>query len=264
MHDFNYHRPATLPEALALVGGHDDAKLMAGGMSLLPVLKQRLARYADLVDLGALPQLAGIRRDGDALVIGAMTRHAVVAASAEVQAAIPALGVLAGGIGDPLVRNRGTIGGSLANADPAADYPASVLGLGAIVVTNRREIAGDAFFVGFFQTILEPGEIITEVRFPIPTIAGYAKFPHPASRFAVVGVFVARTAGGIRVAVTGAGPFVFRVPQMEAALARDFSPAALDGVAVDDTGLSSDIFASAEYRAHMVTVMARRAVAAAV
>jgi aerobic carbon-monoxide dehydrogenase medium subunit len=264
MHDFNYHRPTTLAEVEGLVGGNDDAKLMAGGMTLLPTLKQRLARYADVVDLGGLPQLAGISCDGDTVVIGAMTRHAVVAASAEVKAAIPALAVLAGGIGDPLVRNRGTIGGSIANADPAADYPAGVLGLGATIITDRRAIAGDDFFTGFFQTALEPGEIITAVRFPLPQIAGYAKFPHPASRFAVVGVFVARTATGVRVAVTGAGAFVFRLPQAEAALAKDFSPAALDGLAVDHGGLNSDLFASAEYRAHMVTVMAKRAVAAAV
>lgn len=263
MHDFDYHRPTSLSDAQSLVGG-DEAKAMAGGMSLLPVLKQRLARYSDIVDLAAVPNLAGIRRDGDTVVIGAMTRHAVVAASDEVKAAIPALAVLAGGIGDPLVRNRGTIGGSIANADPAADYPSSVLGLGATVVTDRREIAGDDFFTGFFQTALEPGELITAVRFPIPERAGYAKFPHPASRFAVVGVFVVRTkAGEIRVAVTGAGPFVFRARPIEAALAKDFSPAALDTVTVDDAGLNSDLFASAEYRAHMVTVMAKRAVAAA-
>ena len=236
---------------------------MAGGMSLLPVLKQRLARYSDIVDLAAVSDLVGIRREADALVIGAMTRHAVVAASAEVKAAIPALAVLAGGIGDPLVRNRGTIGGSIANADPAADYPSAVLGFGATVVTNRREIAGDGFFTGFFQTELEPGEIITAVRFPIPERAGYAKFPHPASRFAVVGVMVVKTATGVRVAVTGAGPYVFRVPQMEAALTKDFSLAALDGVTVDDAGLNTDLFASAEYRAHMVSVMAKRAVSAA-
>jgi carbon-monoxide dehydrogenase medium subunit len=264
MHDFAYHRPTSLPDALALVGGNDEAKLLAGGMTLLPTLKQRLARYSDLVDLGALPQLAGIGRDGDTLVIGAMTRHAVVAASSEVKAAIPALAVLAGGIGDPLVRNRGTMGGSIANADPAADYPAGVLGLGATVITDRRSIAGDDFFTGFFQTALEPGEIITAIRFPVPQIAGYAKFPHPASRFAVVGVFVAKAAGGVRVAVTGAGPSVFRLPQAEAALAADFSPGALDGVAIDDRSLNTDIFASAEYRAHMVKVMAKRAVAAAV
>jgi carbon-monoxide dehydrogenase medium subunit len=264
MHDFAYHRPTSLPDALALVGGNDEAKLLAGGMTLLPTLKQRLARYSDLVDLGALPQLAGIARDGDTLVIGAMTRHAVVAASSEVKAAIPALAVLAGGIGDPLVRNRGTMGGSIANADPAADYPAGVLGLGATVITDRRRIAGDDFFTGFFQTALDPGEIITAIRFPVPQIAGYAKFPHPASRFAVVGVFVAKAAGGVRVAVTGAGPSVFRLPQAEAALAADFGPGALDGVAIDDGSLNSDIFASAEYRAHMVKVMAKRAVAAAV
>ncbi len=260
MYDFSYHKPASLDEAAALISGRDDAKLLAGGMSLIPALKLRLARYSNLVDLGALGALKGITRDGNTVVIGAMTTHADVAASSEVGHAIPALAALAGGIGDPLVRNRGTIGGSIANADPAADYPAGVLGLAATVVTNRREIAADQFFLGLFETALDPGEIITAVRFPIPEAAAYCKFPQPASRFALAGVFVAKTAGGVRVAVTGAGPSVFRFKQAEAALAKKFDPAALEGITLSPDNLNSDIHASAEYRASCVLVMARRAV----
>jgi carbon-monoxide dehydrogenase medium subunit len=263
MHDFTYHRPQDLHSAANLLGTNADAKLLAGGMSLLPSLKLRLAQYSDLVDLKSIAALQGIKRDKDALTIGAMTRHAVVVASDEVKQAIPALGVLAGGIGDPLVRNRGTIGGSIANADPAADYPSAVLGLGATVITDRREIAGDSFFTGLFETALVDGEIITAVRFPMPRRAGYMKLPHPASRFALTGVFVAQTSAGVRVAVTGAGPSVFRVAAAEKALAAEFSPAALDGVAVESDGLNSDIHASAEYRAHAIIVLAKRAVVAA-
>jgi carbon-monoxide dehydrogenase medium subunit len=263
MYDFTYHRPASLEAAARLIAAIDDAKVLAGGMSLLPTLKQRLSRHSDIVDLAGLESLAGIRRDGDVLVIGAMTRHADVAASADVRAAIPALAVLAEGIGDPLVRNRGTIGGSIANADPAADYPSSVLGLGATVITNRRRIAGDDFFKGLFETELDQGEIITAVSFPIPEKAGYAKFPNPASRFAIVGVFVAKTAGGVRVAVTGAGPYVFRLAEAEARLAKSFAPVALDGLVVKEHNLNTDIHASAEYRAHVIVVMAKRAVAQA-
>jgi len=263
MHDFTYHRPQDLGSAASLIGTKGDAKLLAGGMSLLPSLKLRLTQYSDLVDLKSIATLQGIRREGDTLTIGAMTRHAIVAASDEVKQAIPALAVLAGGIGDPLVRNRGTIGGSIANADPAADYPSAVLGLGATVVTDRREIAGDAFFTGLFETALEDGEIITAVRFPLPRRSGYMKLPHPASRFALTGVFVAQTQSGVRVAVTGAGPSVFRLTAAEKALTADFSPAELDGITVDPDGFSSDIHASAEYRAHAIIVLAKRAVAAA-
>lgn len=263
MYDFEYHKPKSLDDASAMLSQHEDFKLLAGGMSLIPALKMRLARYSGLVDLGALDRLKGIRREGDAIVIGAVTPHAEVAASAEVTRAIPALAALAGGIGDPLVRNRGTLGGSIANADPAADYPAGVLGLSATVVTDRRSIAADEFFRGLFETALKPGEIITEVRFPIPEAAGYCKFSQPASRFALVGVFVARTAGGVRVAVTGAAPSVFRFKQAEAALSKQFDPAALDRLALGAEELNSDIHASAEYRAHCVMVMARRAVAKA-
>lgn len=263
MYDFDYHKAKSLDEAAAALAKHEDYKLLAGGMSLLPALKLRLARHAGLVDLGALGALKGIRREGGALVIGAMTPHADVAASDEVTRAIPALAVLAGGIGDPLVRNRGTMGGSIANSDPAADYPAGVLGLGATVVTHRREIAADNFFLGLFETALDPGEIITAVRFPVPQAAAYIKFRQPASRFALVGVFVAKTAGGVRVAVTGAGTSVFRFKEAEAALAKQFDAAALDGIALSPDGLNADIHGSAEYRAHCVVVMTKRAVAAA-
>lgn len=263
MYDFDYHRPVSLDEAAALLVADGDRKLLAGGMSLIPSLKLRLARYSGLVDLGSLQNLKGIRRDGNTLVIGAMTPHVAVAACAEVQSSIPALAILAEGIGDPLVRNRGTLGGSIANADPAADYPAGVVGLGATVSTNKREIGGDEFFSGLFETALRPGEIVTAVRFPIPQKAGYAKLRQPASRFAIVGVFVAKTGNGVRVAVTGAGPSVFRVREAEAALAKRFEPSALDGIEIKADGLSSDIHASAEYRAHGLVVMAKRAVLAA-
>jgi carbon-monoxide dehydrogenase medium subunit len=263
MYDFDYHKPASLDEAAALLASKDDHKLLAGGMSLIPSLKLRLNRYSCLVDLGALQDIKGIRRDGDALVIGAMTPHAVVAASAEVLKILPAIASLAEGIGDPLVRNRGTMGGSMANADPAADYPAAIIGLGATVVTNQRNIAGDDFFKGVFETALQPDEIIREVRFPIPEKAGYAKYRQPASRFAIVGVFVSKTASGVRVGVTGAAPSVFRFTEAEAALAKHFDPAALDGIILKTDHLNSDIHASAEYRAHCVVEMTRRAVLAA-
>jgi aerobic carbon-monoxide dehydrogenase medium subunit len=263
MYNFNYHRPDDVAQAAALIADQEAAKLLAGGMSLLPSLKLRLAQYSDLVDLKSISRLRGITRDGDTLTIGAMTPHAFVAASDIVRHAIPALAVLAGGIGDPLVRNRGTIGGSIANADPAADYPSSVLGLDATVVTQQREIPGDDFFKGLFETALMPGEIITAVRFPIPERAGYVKLPHPASRFAMVGVYVAKTKGGVRVAVTGAGPSVFRLRNAELALDVDFSPAALSDIVVDAARLNSDIHASAEYRAHAVGVLAKRATQAA-
>jgi carbon-monoxide dehydrogenase medium subunit len=262
MYDFDYHRPSKLDDA-AKLASRDEFKVLAGGMSLLPALKLRLARYAGLVDLGALTDLKTITREGDALVIGAMTPHAFVAASSEVASAIPALVTLAGGIGDPLVRNRGTIGGSIANADPAADFPAGVLGLGATVRTNTREIAADDFFTGLFETALEPGEIITAVSFPVPEAAGYAKLRQQASRFAVVGVFVAKTGSDVRVAVTGAGPYAFRWGEAEAALRGRFDPSALDGLELHPDGLNADIHASAEYRAHSVGVMAKRAVQAA-
>jgi len=260
MYDFEYHRPASIEEAIAAASQHDDRKLLAGGMSLLPALKQRLARHAGLVDLNAIAALKGIERDGESLVIGAMAAHAMVAASALVTSTIPALAMLAGGIGDPLVRNRGTIGGSIANADPAADYPAAVVGLDATVVTDQRRIAAADFFTGLFETALRPGEIITAVRFPLPLAAGYAKFRQPASRFALVGVFVAKTSAGVRVAVTGARHAVFRWAQAESALDTRFDAAAIDTVELSAADMNTDMHASAEYRAHCVRVMAKRAV----
>lgn len=262
MYDFEYHRPATLDEAARLIASESDSKLLAGGMSLIPAMKLRLARHCALVDLGGLPEPKGIRRDGGTLVIGAMTSHAAVAASPEVAAAIPALSALAGGIGDPLVRNRGTIGGSIANADPAADYPAGVVGLGATVCTNRRTIGSDAFFCGLFETALEAGEIIIALRFPIPERAAYAKLRQSASRYAIVGVLVSKTGGVVRVAVTGAAPSVFRWKDAEDRLGERFEAAVLDDLSIEADGLNSDMHASAEYRAHCVRVMAQRAVAA--
>jgi aerobic carbon-monoxide dehydrogenase medium subunit len=261
MYEFTYHRATSLADAKAKLGQGDDPTLMAGGMTLIPTLKQRLAMPSDVIDLGGIADLSGIRMDGDTLVIGAMTKHDSVASSDVVKAFCPALAELAGLIGDPMVRNRGTIGGSVANNDPAADYPSAVLGLGATVVTDSREIAADVFFTGMFETALEEGEIIREFRFPKPKRAAYSKFPNPASRYAIVGVFAAEAADGIRVAVTGAAPCVFRHGGMEAALAGNFSAKALDGIKGDAAVRNSDIHASAEYRAHLVGVMARRAVA---
>jgi aerobic carbon-monoxide dehydrogenase medium subunit len=263
MYAFEYHRPHTLAGAVADLA-KADAKALAGGMTLLPTMKQRLASPSALVDLKSVPELAGIAREGDAIVIGAMSRHADVARSSVVQAAIPALAKLAGGIGDPHVRNMGTIGGSIANNDPSADYPAAALALGATIITNKRRVAAQDFFTGLFETALEPGELITQASFPIPQKAAYMKFANPASRYALVGVFVARTAGGVRVAVTGAGANgVFRASALEAALNANFAPAALDGVSVPASGLNSDLHADADYRAHLIGVMAKRAVAAA-
>ena len=263
MYEFNYHRPASLDAAASALSGAGEGKIVAGGMTLIPTLKQRLAQPSDLIDLSAIADLKGISEDGGSIVIGAMTTHAEVAGNATVKAKIPALADLAEGIGDIQVRNRGTIGGSIANADPAADYPGGLVGLGATVRTNKREIAADDFFTGMFETALAEDEIVTAVAFPAPDKAAYAKFANPASRYAIVGVLVSQGAGGVRVAVTGAGPSVFRVAEMEQALASNFSAAAIEGIAVPADGLNSDIHASAEYRAHLVGVMARRAVAAA-
>lgn len=263
MYAFNFHRPNSMDAAASLLRNSDDGLFLAGGQTLLQTLRQRLAQPSDLIDLGALAELRGVRRDGDHLIIGAMTRHAEVAASAEVRQSIPALAMLAGGIGDAQVRNMGTLGGSIANNDPAADYPAGVLGLNATVVTSEREIAADDFFTGMFDTALNPGELIREVRFPIPRRAGYVKFAQQASRYALVAVMVAETAEGMRVAVTGAGPCVFRVPAMEQALSRDFRPEAVAGIKVSADDMNEDLHASAEYRAHLVSVIAGRAVEAA-
>jgi aerobic carbon-monoxide dehydrogenase medium subunit len=263
MYNFAYHRPSSLAEAEAALKAADDGKLLAGGQTLLPTLKQRLANPSDLIDIGRIAELSGITAGGGGITVGAGTRHAAVAGSADVKGKIPALAHLASVIGDPQVRNLGTIGGSIANNDPASDYPAAVLGLGATVTTTKRTIAADDFFQGLFETALAEDEIIKSVSFPVPEKAGYAKFPQPASRFALVGVFVAKTAGGVRVAVTGAGPCVFRVDAMEQALGGNFAAQALDGISVPDSGLNTDIHGSAEYRAHLIGVMAKRAVEAA-
>ena len=262
MRNFAYHKPATVAEAAALAA-QGDARALAGGMTILPTMKQRLAAPSALVDLSAIAELSGIVESGDALEIGATTRHAEVAASATVRAKIPALARLAESIGDPQVRNRGTIGGSAANNDPAADYPAAILGLGATVKTNKREIVADQFFAGLFATTLAEDEIITGFRFPIPKRAGYAKFPQPASRYALVGVFVAQTVNGARVAVTGAGgEGVFRVAALEKALGDDFSATAIEGIKIDAAGLLGDMHGSPQYRAHLISVLAKRALAA--
>lgn len=266
MHAFNYHRAGSLAEA-ATLAGKGEAKLLAGGQSLVQAMKLRLASPSDLVDLGALKELQGIKSDGKSVTIGAMTRHAEVQHSAEVKKAIPALAALAGMIGDRQVRAMGTCGGSIANNDPAADYPAAVLALNATITTNKGKHEADKFFTGLYETALKPGEIITSVTFQVPKRAAYMKFKNPASRFAIVGVFVADFGTGgsnaVRVAVTGAGPCVFRQADMEKALAAKFAPESAAGVKQKKEGLNTDLHASAEYRAHLVTVMAKRAVEAA-
>jgi carbon-monoxide dehydrogenase medium subunit len=262
MYEFAYSKPTSLADAVAVLTADGDAKALAGGQTFIPVLKQRLNQPSKVVDLAKLG-LSGITVSGSTVTIGAMTTHAAVAASAEVQKVIPALAALAGGIGDSQVRNRGTIGGSLANNDPSACYPSAVLALAATIKTNKREIAADDYFQGMFSTALEQGELITAVSFVAPERAAYIKFKNPASRYAMVGVFVAKGPKGVRVAVTGAGQGgVFRHTAAETALAGNWSPAALDGVSISADGLNSDIHASAEYRAHLVGVIARRAVAA--
>jgi carbon-monoxide dehydrogenase medium subunit len=264
MYAFDYRRPNTLGEAERALAGMEGAKLLAGGQTLLPAMKLRLNRPGAIVDLSGIAGLNEIAREGNALVIGAMATHAEIAASAAVLSAIPGLARLAEGIGDPQVRNRGTIGGSLANNDPAADYPAAVLALDAMLKTTRRSIGAKEFFHGLFATTLRDDEILTEIAFPIPKRFAYAKFPNPASRFALVGVAVAETASGVRMAVTGAGAHgVFRVPAMESALSKSFTAEALKGITVDAAKLNSDIHADSAYRAHLIGVMARRAVQAA-
>ncbi len=262
MYQFTYHRVDSARKAINLAEKNEDAKFLAGGMTLLPTMKQRLASPSAIIDLNpAADKLAGIEQRGRAIVIGAMTRHYDVANSKIVQDAIPALADLAGMIGDPAVRHRGTIGGSVANNDPAADYPSAVLALNATVFTNKRKIAADDFFKGLFETALEPGELITKIVFPIPSKAAYMKFPNPASRYAMVGVFVARRGKEVRVAVTGAGSNgVFRASKFEAALTAKFHVKSLEGVNASADGLNSDIHADAAYRAHLIGVMCRRAV----
>ncbi|MCL8486028.1 MULTISPECIES: FAD binding domain-containing protein [Bradyrhizobium] len=264
MYEFKYHRPATVRQAANLLTKNEDAKLVAGGHTLVPVMKQRLASPPHLVDLSHIEGLDTIELKGRNLVIGAMARHADVANSATVGEAIPALAHLAGLIGDPAVRHRGTIGGSIANNDPTADYPAACLALGATIVTNKRKLKAEEFFLGLFTTALEPDEIITKVSFPLAKKAAYVKFRNQASRYALVGVFVARRPSDVRVAVTGAGGNgVFRVTAFEEALQKRFSPKVLEGIHVSPEGLNSDIHGSAEYRAHLIGVLARRAVDAA-
>ena len=259
MHDFSYHKPTSVAAAVALLAD-PEARPISGGQTLLPALKHRLDRPAALVDLSGIAELRGVKREGGELVIGAMTRHEQVNTDPLVSGAIPALARMAGIVGDTQVRNRGTMGGSLANNDPAADYPAAALALGATLVTDRRRIAADDYFLGMFTTALEPGELLVSIRFPVPEKAGYAKMRNPASRYVMAGVFVARGPAGVRVAVNGAGPGVFRQAEMEAALATNWSAAAVTGIRQSADGLNADIHGSAEYRAHLVSVMAGRAV----
>ncbi|WPE21530.1 xanthine dehydrogenase family protein subunit M [Shinella zoogloeoides] len=264
MYATNYHRASSVADAVKLQSSSDEAKYVSGGMTLIPTMKQRLAAPSDLVDLRHVAELKGISVSGNRVRIGAGTTHYEVSTSAQLKAACPAISHLASHIGDPHVRHMGTIGGSIANNDPAADYPSAMLALGAIIVTDRREIPADAFFTGLFETALEEGEIIVAVSFDAPAKAAYSKFPNPASRYAMAGVFVAKGDGGVRVAVTGAGSNgVFRHAGLEAALAADWSANAAAGVSVDAADLLSDIHGNAEYRANLVRVMAKRAVAAA-
>jgi carbon-monoxide dehydrogenase medium subunit len=263
MSTMQYHRPASVAEAVKLLSTHADVRVLAGGQSVLPSMKLGLLATEGFVDLGGISELRGIKVDGKTVTIGAMTTHEAVASSKDVRRALPALAQLAQSIGDRQVRNRGTIAGSIANSDPAADYPAGVLGLGATIQTNTRQIAADDFFKGLYETALKEGELITAVSFPAPDKAAYIKFKQPASRFAIVGVCVAKTGNNVRVAVTGAGPCAFRVKALEDALTKNFAPEACDGIKVPANGLNSDLHGSAEYRAHLITVLAKRAVAQA-
>jgi carbon-monoxide dehydrogenase medium subunit len=260
MYEFNYQKATSVADAASKLGTGTDARLLAGGQTLIAAMKLRLAAPTDIIDISGIAELRGIKADKNGVVIGAMTTHGEVASSKDVRKHIPALAVLANSIGDPMVRNMGTIGGSIANNDPAADYPAALIGLGATVKTNQREITADDFFTGMFMTSLKPGEVIESVNFPKPKRAAYMKFSNPASRYAIVGVFVADTGNGVRVAVTGAGACVFRVPEMEKALASKFSADAVSSIRVASTDLNADMHASADYRAHLITVMAKRAV----
>jgi carbon-monoxide dehydrogenase medium subunit len=263
MYAFNYQRPSEVSGATGAALSAADARFLAGGQSLVQAMKLRLSQPSDLIDLGGVASLAGITVTAQAVTIGAMTRHDQVARSTDVARAIPALAALAGGIGDPMVRNAGTLGGSLAHADPAACYPSAIVGLGATVQTDRRAIAADQFFTGLFETALQPGELIVSVSFPIPKRAAYVKFKHPASRFAMVGVCVSEGPAGVRVGVTGARSHAFRWSAAETALGKSFSPAALDGVSMPEAGLNADLHASADYRASLVATITRRAVAQA-
>jgi aerobic carbon-monoxide dehydrogenase medium subunit len=264
MYEFKYQRPTSVRQAVNMLAKDPEAKLLAGGHSILPVMKLRLAKPTQIVDIGRIEGLNTIELRGRSIVIGALARHVEVANSKTVQDALPALAKVAAEIGDPAVRHRGTLGGSLANNDPNADYPAAVLGLGATIITSKRRIAADDFFKGLFETALEPDEIITKVSFPLAKKAAYQKFRHPASGFALVGVFVSKRGSDIRVVATGAGSNgVFRVPSFEEALKKRFAPKSIEGMTIPADGMNSDIHGSAEYRAHLVGVMARRALAAA-
>lgn len=262
MYNFDYEKAASADDAVKAAGGSDDVMFLAGGMTLIPTLKLRLTQPEKVIDVGGIGDMKGISVSGDTVTIGAATTHADVAGSDDVKKAIPALAKLAGLIGDQQVRNRGTIGGSIANADPAADYPAAVVGLGATVKTNKREIAGDEFFTAMFETALEPGELITSVSFPIPEKADYQKLANPASGYAMVGVMVAKTKDGVRVGVTGAGPSAFRATAIEDALGSDFSSDAAKGVKMPADDLNNDLHATAEYRASCISTLAARAVKA--
>jgi len=262
MYNFSYEKVSSVAEAVEAMGKAEDGKFVAGGQTMLPTMKHRLASPSDIIDLSGVKNLREISCDENFVTIGAMATHFCVASSPEVQREIPALAKLAGNIGDPAVRNRGTIGGSIANNDPAADYPAAVIGLGAKVNTNKREIFGDEFFTGMFETALEEDEVIVSVSFPKTKIASYMKFENPASRYAVVGVFVAKFNDEVRIGVTGATACAHRGMRLEEALNSDFSPAAIDDVELPVEKMNSDIHASAEYRAHLVKVMTRRAVEA--
>jgi len=261
MHAFQYHKPASSKDAVSLAGQKSEGRYLAGGQSLVQAMKLRLSSPSDLIDLGNVRELAGIKVSGTSVEIGAMTRHADVAGSAEITKAIPSLAAMAALIGDRQVRHMGTIGGSLANSDPAADYPAALLALNGTVSTNKRKIAADQFFKGLYETALEPGELITSVSFQVPKRGCYMKFRNPASRFALVGVYVADFgSGNVRVGITGAGPNAFRQTEMEKALSSKFAPEAVASIKVKPDGLNNDLHASPEYRAHLITVMAKRAV----
>jgi carbon-monoxide dehydrogenase medium subunit len=264
MRSFDYHRPTSLAEAGKAFAAIADTKLLAGGMTLIPAMKLRLTLPSALVDLGGIAELRGIKVEGGNVTIGAMTRHVDVATSADVRRLIPALSVLAGGIGDPQVRNRGTIGGSVANNDPSADYPAALLALGATITTSKRKLSAEKFFTGMFETALDADEIILQVTFPIPAMAAYEKFRSPASRYALVGVFVAKTASGVRVAITGAAPAVFRATALESLLSEKFTPEAVTGFRFPAEGLNADMHGDAQFRASLISTLTRRAVASLV
>ena len=264
MYAFQYQRADSLDGVAGLLAGDGEAKIIAGGQTLIPTMKQRLASPSVLIDISKLPELRGITVEGKTVTVGAATRHCEVEKSKEIAAAIPALAHMAHVIGDPAVRHRGTMGGSVANNDPASDYPSACLALGATIITNKRQLTAEEFFTGLFETALDEGEIVTKISFPVPQIAGYEKFRHPASRYALCGVFVARTDAGVRVAVTGCGANgVFRAKPIEDALTQNWSPESAGAAKIDPADLTSDMHADAAYRASLISVIAKRAVTAA-